>query len=301
MADDEKLLAYLKRATTELQEANRRVRELEDRAGEPVAIIGMACRYPGGVRSPEDLWRLVESGTDALGPLPTDRGWDLDRARPVRPHHARWVRARGRTVRPRLLRDFARARRWRWTRSSGCCWRRHGRPSSTRKSTRIAARQPDRRLRRRRCTTTTRPGVATARRCEGYLGTSSAGSVLSGRVSYTLGLEGPAVTVDTACSSSLVALHLAAQALRAGECTLALAGGVTVMATPMMFAGSAGSEGWPPTAGASRSRRRPTVPAGPRVSVCSSWNGSLTRCATAGGFSPWCGAARSIRTARPTG
>ncbi|MFI7290659.1 type I polyketide synthase [Streptomyces anulatus] len=234
----EKLLAYLKRATTQLRDANRRVRELEDQSREPIAVIGMACRYPGGVRSPEDLWNLVESGTDALGPLPTDRGWDPARtsAAPrggfvhdigdfdaalfgISPREAAATDPQQRQLLEASWEAFERAgidvRTLRGARTgvfAGVMYHDY-------------------------------PSVVDPEALDGYLGTANAGSVLSGRIAYTFGLQGPAVTLDTACSSSLVALHLAAQALRAGECELALAGGVTVMSGPMMFAGFGLEEG----------------------------------------------------------
>ncbi|WP_299542345.1 type I polyketide synthase [uncultured Streptomyces sp.] len=237
-AGEEKLLAYLKRATTQLRDANRRLRQWEDRAAEPIAVIGAACRYPGGVRSPEDLWHLVESGTDALGPLPVDRGWDPDLVSGaprggfvdgagdfdadlfgMSPREAAAT-----DPQQRLLLETS----WEAVERAGIDVRtlRGGRTGVF-----AGVMYHD------------YPTVVDPAALEGYLGTANAGSVLSGRIAYTFGLQGPAVTVDTACSSSLVTLHLAAQALRGGECDLALAGGVTVMAGPMMFAGFGFDEG----------------------------------------------------------
>ncbi|WP_425264093.1 beta-ketoacyl synthase N-terminal-like domain-containing protein, partial [Streptomyces silaceus] len=219
---------YLKRATTELERSRGRVRELEDQGREPIAIIGMGCRYPGGVRTPEDLWTIVDEGIDVVTEFPVDRGWDIDAIydpEPGTPGKS-YVRHGG------FLHDAAECDPAFFGISPkdapGTDPQQRMLLETTWEAFERAGIDPQQ-------VKGTPTGVFVGLMHHDYIGGTISGSIVSGRIAYTLGLEGPAVTMDTACSSSLVALHSAIQALRKGECSLALAGGAALMASPEMF------------------------------------------------------------------
>jgi len=234
-------ISPMKRALLAIEDLREKLRSEREAAREPIAIIGLGCRYPGGVSSPDDLWSLLAEGRDAIGPVPRER-WDAEALYDPDPD----VPGKSISRCGGFLRDIDRFDAGLFgitPREAAWMDPQHRLLLETTWEALEHAGIPPSMLRNQAA------GVFVGlmyheyetlygrsyEALDGYVATGSAASVASGRISYLLGLKGPSLTLDTACSSSLVAVHLAAQSLRAGECELAIAGGVTLMLTPALF------------------------------------------------------------------